>query len=527
MVASPEHVARLEPVRAPSVGVGASTEVAVLLLTVGVGALLRFAAIGEKSLWFDEAFALHVASRSVLDGLHLITNVDTHPPLYYLLLSAWIHWFGTSEAALRSLGAIFSTATVAGTCWLGRRIAGNAVGLLAAFLTAVAPFHVQAAQEARMYPLLGLLTLASWGVLAVAVEDRPRAWFVYAVVTALMLYTHYFAVFTLLGQAIFIAAAAPRARQSWIIAQALTFLLFLPWVPVFLGSVLSGAGWPFWRPEFGLHTVTATLGLLSFGGHAFGFESYYLNPTTPAWFQVLILVPFIAVLGAGLVTSRTRPTALWLLVGSLVVPLAAAMLFSLRYNIVYPRYFSFLTPMYAIVVAMGIVVLCRRISAASWRAAVLIATLCILVLNAWVLDEYYANPRLSRFDWRGAARLVSALARPEDVVVVVPSLAHLVFGYYFRGPQRIEFLTPRETLNAGLQRAIMDPGADPGQRVFFKGLAARHEVMWLVATGPMAKDAEDRLRTARSGIYGVRVSVGFTGITVQQCMRAPTWRTAR
>lgn len=59
----------------------------VLILILGaVTAMLISLAIGlSQSVWFDEAYSIMVAKQPLGQLLHL-TAVDTHPPLYYLLL---------------------------------------------------------------------------------------------------------------------------------------------------------------------------------------------------------------------------------------------------------------------------------------------------------------------------------------------------------------------------------------------------------------------------------------------------------
>ncbi|MGQ0549109.1 MAG: hypothetical protein ACT4PY_05520, partial [Armatimonadota bacterium] len=57
---------------------------------IGCAALLRLTAIGQQSLWFDEAFSLHVSTRSAGEAISLLRAVDAHPPLYYLMLSYWV-----------------------------------------------------------------------------------------------------------------------------------------------------------------------------------------------------------------------------------------------------------------------------------------------------------------------------------------------------------------------------------------------------------------------------------------------------
>lgn len=499
---------------------------AFLAAVITLAAALRFAAIGDKSLWFDEAFSVHVANRPIAQVLAFVRHGETHPPLYYLLLSVWVGIFGTSETALRSLGALASTLTVGGTWWLGRRLGGPMVGAIAAFLTAVAPFQVLAAQEARMYPLLGLLTLISWAALIVALEGRRWGWVAYVVATVLALYTHYFAFLSLVGQAVFVSFAVPRSRPQWLVSQLVVVLLYLPWLTTFIDTFLSGKGWPFYRPAVGWETLTGLLGLLSFGGHAFGFDGYFGGATASLTKQLAVLVPFVALVLVGVASHRTTPRPLWVLSGYLVVPVAVAFAFSLRHNVFYARYFSFVFPAFAVLLALGMASVSKRLAPASQRVAALGLVLAFLVLSARVLDDVYTSPKLSWFNWRGAAAVLSAGAEPHDLLVLIPAFGYIPFSYYFKGPQRVEFMTPRELYDVtGLQWAN-DPAADARNRELFRSYASRHDVMWIIATHPFPRPAMRRLTHVLAGIYDLRGMADFNGVIVLKTVRHPNRKAA-
>lgn len=502
----------------------ARAEAAAVFGIVLAAVSLRFADLGVKSLWFDEAFAVHMARQSVPDLLRAVRTVDAHPPLYYLLLHVWMGLAGQGEAAIRALGALLSAATVPGTWWLGRRLGGVAVGCAAALLVAVSPFHVQAAQEARMYPLLGLVTLGSWAALLRAVEGARPAWIGYVAATAAMLYTHYLGLVTVLAQGLFVLATTPRARPSWLASQLAVVVLWSPWAPTFFDSLFLRVGAPLFRPPVGLDTVTDVLGLLSFGGYAFGFPGYQVSGWSPAWFQALVLVPFVAVLVVGFGGLAARPRAFWLLLAYLVLPLVTVFAISLRYNIIYARYFSYLVAPFAIVLAAGLLHASAWVGMSSRRLAVLGGLLVLVVVQAWVLDEYYVNPRFAVYNWRAAARLVASAAGPDDVVLVTPGYTYVAFEYYFRGRQRVLAMTPVELLDAGAQRVIIDPGPDPGTRPFFRALATRHPVVWLVATTPAYPNVRERFLKAMAGIYEVKLAADYIGLGVEKWVRAPAPR---
>lgn len=497
------------------------------LLVAGIMALaavFRFAAIGDKSLWFDEAYSFTVASRLPRDVIAMAAGQDTHPPLYYLLLSLWIRAFGAGEVALRSLGAAASTLTVGGTWWLGRRLGGPAVGYLAAFLTAVAPLQVQSAQEARMYPLLGFLTLVSWATLLVALDGRRWAWLAYVAATGLALYTHYFGFLSVAGQGLYVFFLEARLRRQWLTSQLAVLLLYLPWLGTFFDTLFSGKGWPFFRPPVGVDTLTGLLGMFSFGGYAFGFDGYFGGAMAPVGAQLAILVPFLALAAAGLVALSMRPHGPRVVLGYLAVPVLLAFLFSLRQNVFYPRYFSYVFPAYAVILACGMKEAGARLVPASPRVAVLVLLLGFLAFNAPVLNDVYTNPKLASFNWRGAAALLSEQAGPKDLIVVIPAFARIPFAYYFKKAQPVVPMTPREFFDMRKGYAPRDPAAETVTRRSIRSYASRYEVLWVVATLPFPATAMERFRNSLTGIYEVRGVADYNGIVVTRMVRHAGWK---
>ncbi|MEM7028913.1 MAG: glycosyltransferase family 39 protein [Chloroflexota bacterium] len=124
-----------------------------LPIIIAIGGFLRFYRLGEKGLWLDEAFSVWMGWQSLADLFGWLLKIDQHPPLYYTLLHFWL-WMGDDAATVRALSAFIGTLTIPIVYLIGRRIGGQPLGLLVAFILALAPFHVRFAQEARMYALL-------------------------------------------------------------------------------------------------------------------------------------------------------------------------------------------------------------------------------------------------------------------------------------------------------------------------------------------------------------------------------------
>ena len=125
----------------------------VIIITL-VGGWLRVLNPGGEGLWLDETFSLWVANHSVADMLQWIVKIDSHPPLYYLLLHYWIALNGNTPYYARLLSALFGAATIPVIYLIGKRMSGAVMGFAAAVIFALSPFNIYYAQETRMYTLL-------------------------------------------------------------------------------------------------------------------------------------------------------------------------------------------------------------------------------------------------------------------------------------------------------------------------------------------------------------------------------------
>lgn len=134
-----------------------------LLILLLVAALLRLTTLGRNSIWLDEALSVQIASHTQAE-IWSGALEDRHPPLYYSLLGAWLHWAGASEWAIRLPTALVSIFNVLLLYALGRRLAGWEVAVAAAALLAVAPLDIWYAREARMYVFVAFAALLmAWG----------------------------------------------------------------------------------------------------------------------------------------------------------------------------------------------------------------------------------------------------------------------------------------------------------------------------------------------------------------------------
>jgi mannosyltransferase len=192
-----------------------------LTALVALSTLVRFGTLGSKGFWGDEVSTVDLAHRSLGHMLTGIGNLESTPPLYYVLSWAWIRLVPSTEVGIRALPALCGVALVPVTYLIARELAPRRAATIAAALVACNPFLVWYSQEARAYSLLALLSAIAL-VLFIRVLKRPsaRLYAGWAFVSALALATHYFAAFLAVPEAVILLWAAPRRLPALLAVSA-------------------------------------------------------------------------------------------------------------------------------------------------------------------------------------------------------------------------------------------------------------------------------------------------------------------
>jgi hypothetical protein len=184
--------------------------------------------------WIDEGLSVGIAHHHLTAIPHLLRQ-DGSPPLYYLLLHFWIGWFGDGERATHALSVLFALACIPLAYWVARSVFGGLAGLVCAGLVAVDPYLTYYAQETRMYSLVAMLSFVAVGAYVHGVLYAKRRYLpLLGVALVLILYTHNWGLFLVVGYAV---ATLVFARDRWreaLIGGAVMLVLYLPWLPTLL-----------------------------------------------------------------------------------------------------------------------------------------------------------------------------------------------------------------------------------------------------------------------------------------------------
>lgn len=382
---------------------------------------LRLIALRIRPLWYDEAFAMLYAGRSVNEILYgTLAQVqgaaaDVHPLFYYFTLRAWMSLFGQSLVAVRMLSMLPGMGTVIAAWGLARELFDDRAAWLVAVFTAASPFLIAYSQETRMYALLGFWSLcALWAFARAARTNGLRAWGAFAICGALAFYSHNlgFLTFAALGLFVIVRAALKGDRPAWLLvgktalAGLVMSLLFLPWlvsVPSQFGKIQQA----YWvtRPDF--KTLVQTLIVFSFD-----FENaiFPARLTAPALFGAVLLLVVVIVQCA-----RRQPPdegrerfGVWLLATLALAPVAALFLIS-QWRPVY--IIRGLLPAAACYFVLAAWAVTRMPRVARYA---LLAILAVLVVP--VLVSYYRYDGFPRVPTELTAMLQEQV-KPGDVIV--------------------------------------------------------------------------------------------------------------
>jgi hypothetical protein len=376
-----------------------------------VGAGLRFATLDRQSFWLDELVTVSLLHRDFGDMLQAIPDSEATPYLYYVLAWPWTRLFGFGEVGLRSLSALVGAAIVPVAYGAGAALVSRRSGLVAAALVSVHPFLVWYAQEARAYSLFALLAACTLLFFGQVLRTGGRwAFLGWALASSLALATHYFSVFLVLPEAVWLLARSP-ARRLAILSTLLPTATLLAHLPLALEQ--RGAG----------ESVTEASLASRVAGVPKGLTVGYSFPA-----EIVGSVLAGALLVGGLVLLAVRAPAELrrralvpggLAAVSIVVPVALA-LGGADYVIARNAILAIVPA--AICVAAGYTA--HRLGLG---AAVALCALLLAITLSVSLDRRYG-----RTDWRGAAERLESPSGAR-AIVVTPYMSRQLWQPYLPG----------------------------------------------------------------------------------------------
>lgn len=424
----------------------------------------------------DELVTAYAGASLSLDAVVAWMTRDIHPPLWHVLGAAWAGWFGLDEGLNRWQSALWTALALAFTFRLASDLYGRAVGLVSVVVLGTLALFQFYSHEFRPYAMLAALTV---GLQWIALRWLYRPTLTWALLLVgcggLLLYTHYFGLYVIAGLAL---TGLILTRWQWVrylraVGLLLAIgLLFAGWLLPFLQMLLLRADGIAYDLEPDLTTLPALLTAISLRApeiSLFLLGTALLLPTRPAagrlsgrrgrmifrfarwWRRLYPLLFAAATLGLTLLLN----------------PAPAALT---------PRNFIILTPSLALLFALGVTGLPRRLQP--------------LVLLLIVVPAIFAFRNLEhQLPYRQVIALIAPDYQPGEPIIVhsgLDSTTHSTISFNLlahlpglRPDDLIQLNEPRRgDVPTALPNTITGISGDDVQR--FNTLLGGAEQVWYV-----------------------------------------------
>ncbi len=364
----------------------------IVVLTV----FLRVQNLSEVGYLFDESFSLQMVQFPFQEMMERIPE-DISPPMFYFTLKAWVGLFGDSLFSTRMLSVLLGTITVLGVYFLAYeayRKPGDAssekqarfIAITAALLAALCPLHITWSQRIRMYSLGTTLAVLSSLFLFRALK-RPkgstRDWGLFTLTGILLIYTHYFGLFTLavefvfaLGYLLFNSTEKKlthRLNHIWplVLSAFAIWLIWSPWIPQFLYQ-RSHVSQTFWSSPLTWDRFGSQIALL------FDLNLWLNNTPQKGLLAAEICFVFLVILVMG-----RRPADIYIALAVSVPILIAIIISKISRSVFAYRYLQFAQ----IFMLIAIAVLLSRLPVKPLRLSMTVLVISGMGFLAWKHNE--------------------------------------------------------------------------------------------------------------------------------------------
>jgi mannosyltransferase len=435
------HLAELE--------VNPRYQYAALGLIALLAALLRFYKLGEWSFWIDEIYTLGHAQAHYSSLEAIVRNIPPHRnwiPLSVILTAGTLNALGTSEWSARLVAAVIGVMSVPVLYFPVKRLFSPGVGLIAALLLAVSPWHIHLSQNARFYtPLMLFYSLALFAFFFGLERDRPG----YLSLSIVLLYIA-------ASERLFALFLVPVVVCYLVLLKILRFKmppggrarnLVLLMLPVIAGGIIE------------VHSLLTT-GTSRFFGD-FGWFLLYrtddpLKMLSFIGFDIGIPLMCLALFGGLYLLAQKNRAGLLLFTGA-VAPVAFLLLLN-PFIFTKDRYVFVTLPCW---ITIGAVVVREILAQTRDKARILaVGVLALLLADAAGSNLlYYHHNNGNRRDWKGAFALVKERSREGDQFVAYwPELGNYYLSQEviawkdidpdaaMRSGERFWFITDSETV---------------------------------------------------------------------------------
>ena len=341
--------------------------------------------------------------------------------------------------------------------------------------------------------------------------ETDLAWVAFIVFSAATMLSHNTAVLFPLATNTFVfslilfqrikGSGSPHTLQApsflnWVKAQIGTFLLWCPWIFVFIKQV-SRIYQEFWLPKPSWETVIQTI-------RSFLNETTLIQPSQ----VMLIWILYAVLICLGLVHFRKNISRFLFLAALFAIPFLGEMFVTIRRPIFLDRTLIWTTIPLFLVLAAGIAQLRFRL-------------LIILVLGILATNNLFSTGDYYKFaqkeDWSNPAGFVANFAKKDDLILFNASWVQIPFDYYFKTYEKLYSIqvekhgVPVDMFDNG----VLEPKMTDSDIPRLISLLSGHERVWLVYSHNANTDPTGLIPQTLASVMKLIYTRDFYGVQVQ------------
>jgi mannosyltransferase len=404
--------------------------------------------LSSQSIRLDESQTIWVTTKPIQTVWKLIAQ-DVHVPLYFTILHYWIQIFGNDTVTVRIPSFIFYLLTLYVVYKFSQEAANRNAAYLAVFLFSLSPFVLWYSFEARMYTQFAFFSsLSTLFFLRMLRSEGENGKLGFFISTALGVYTHYFYLFFLFSQGIylfgdfliaqsksgFLGALKQKLKLefSFLSLSAVAVLLLAPWFfyVITLGEISSSE--PLIPPPSSFN-IFQTFAFFLFG---------YQSPVTQG--LIVALWPMTVVLLFFVFTQRKKMQVANLGYFEVItfLPILLFFLVSFVRPIFLARYLIFTVPTLFFLVANVLLVFSKKISS-------VLITVTFIILFGFLFYQNISSSTPVKENYRGVTEFLNNNVLPSDIVAVTAPFTIYPIEYSYRGTARIDTIPPWDRFSQG------------------------------------------------------------------------------
>ena len=508
-----------------------NVEHVLLLFIVILGLGLRLYTL-DRSLWLDEVISFN----SQKDFQRHLSNIYEPMHLYFVILH-FSTLLGNSEIIMRLPSVIFAIFSILLMYKIGKLYFGKAKeGLIGAFLLSISTMHIQHSQEARYYSLTTFLSLFTFFLLYKAVKEKDKKlWVLTIFSTILAVLSHYYMIFILLIEIMFLGFIVIKNPNSFILnvkkigkkklfllllGLICAFIFLLPLIQNILSQFQTGSGFA-GQATFGIPPESFFQDLFSY--FSFGFSFSYFSFLAGTLVATIFLSMFLLFLSTGLIASirekseQTILLVLWIFLPTVIIFFLSV---SLNSALIDAKYLIFIVPGYLMCISRGISSISSNLLKYYYKFVYNLSSIplfekrrlginigiIIIIIGVFIgasvipLQEYYKSPVE---DWKTAADYLENNSQPGDAILIQPSyIEQCLLYYYEKNSSTVVFMTNITTSLEDSMRPFRD----------FTDLVTNNERVWIVSSPRHMQDYNPNILNWT--IYNSTKVRSFSGISL-------------